>query len=414
MNLKKIIKEEFDAAQDSLIKKWAENEHKMNIMRYENLSPNYVFPNDQFNKLEKSNNDIEDKLYYDDQGFAGDEWIEIAMKYLRELNNEYGLKNPGYNAWAEEQDKNNFFSIDEEKIKERNQHKKFKPKKKKKASKLKHNSSNRIEKSTPRNWSNTYWMDNSIADAIDEVVEPKNVDVDVVKMHNILNNDIWESDELKPEIRRALLKNALLFLEFVGITGIKIYDIVLTGSMANYNYTKDSDIDLHIIVDFNKVDKNVDIVRELFKEKKDNWGLTKDIKINGYDVETYLQDINEPNTMGSGIYSVYKNEWIEKPNRKILSIDKEALQVKAADIMNAIDSLESIQNSDAGLAKLKKIKERIVKLRKTGLQKEGEFSLENLVFKILRHNGYIDKLNDFKKKFFEKSLSVNNNKETKI
>jgi len=276
----------------------------------------------------------------------------------------------------------------------------------KKKERLQHTNKNKKENMTPRYWSSHFWEKKPISKIISEIIDPKNVEIDSIKLHPILNQTIWENDKLKPEVRKALLNNVILFMDFVGINGVKIYDIILTGSMANYNYTNDSDIDLHIVIDYNKIDTNLDIVRELFKEKKDIWSLTNDIKIYGYTVETYLQDINEPNTMGSGIYSVYKNEWIEKPNPKIISIDKEAIQVKAADIMNAIDSLEKISDTNAGFEKIKKIKNKIMKMRKTGLQKEGEFSTENLVFKVLRHTCYIDKLNDAKKRYIEKNLSL--------
>ena len=44
---------------------------------------------------------------------------------------------------------------------------------------------------------------------------------------------------------------------------------------------------------------------------------------------------------------------------------------------------------------IEKIKDRLKDYRSAGLEREGEYSYENLVFKFLRRNGYIQKLFDF-------------------
>jgi hypothetical protein len=55
---------------------------------------------------------------------------------------------------------------------------------------------------------------------------------------------------------------------------------------------------------------------------------------------------------------------------------------------------------------LKKIKDKVKDYRQSGLEKDGEFSYENLVFKYLRRSGHIGKLFDEKTKIKDKELSV--------
>jgi hypothetical protein len=49
-----------------------------------------------------------------------------------------------------------------------------------------------------------------------------------------------------------------------------------------------------------------------------------------------------------------------------------------------------------------KVKSKIMKMRKDGLAERGEFSVENLVFKKLRNEGYIQNLIDLISRSYEK------------
>jgi predicted nucleotidyltransferase len=68
---------------------------------------------------------------------------------------------------------------------------------------------------------------------------------------------------MKEEIREPMLKIASNFIEGLPFD-VKIEDITLTGSLANYNWSSYSDVDLHIIVDFSKIDENYDLVKGFF------------------------------------------------------------------------------------------------------------------------------------------------------
>lgn len=262
-------------------------------------------------------------------------------------------------------------------------------------------------KKTPRFWSSKYWRKHNISDALKEVVEPDTVDVSSIQMHDTLNPLIWDSDmKIKTDVRKALLMNAKRFIEFCDAENLTFADIILTGSMANYNYNESSDLDVHVLLDFKQISENKEFVGDFFKLKKRLWEDTLPIQIKGHDVEMYFQDTAEPHH-SSGTYSLIKDGWIRKPTKKIVNIDSANVQLKSADLMNAIDDLETNRNKENFLKKHEQLKNRIKKLRQSGLDKSGEFSSENLAFKILRNTGYLGKMVDMKNDYLTKELSLN-------
>lgn len=266
---------------------------------------------------------------------------------------------------------------------------------------------NEVEnKKNPRCWSCKFWSKKNVSDVLKEVIEPDSVDVSSLQMHDTLSPLIWdESEKMKPEVRKALLMNAKRFIEFSDVENLKFNDIMLTGSMANFNYNENSDLDIHIVLDFGQVSENKDFVGDFFKLKKTLWNDTLPIQVKGHDVEMYFQDSTEPHH-ASGTYSLYRNEWINKPTKKIVNIDTADVQLKSADYMNAIDDLEKHANSEDFLKKYEKIKDKVKKYRQTGLDRAGEYSVENLVFKVLRNTGYLGKMIELKNKYLTQELSL--------
>lgn len=261
-------------------------------------------------------------------------------------------------------------------------------------------------KKNPRFWSGKYWRGHDISEILKEVIEPDNIDVSSIQMHDTLNPLIWESDEkIKTNVRKVLLKNAKRFIEFCDIEELRFNDIILTGSMANYNYNENSDLDVHIIINFNQISENKEFVGDFFKLKKRLWEEKLPIKVKGHDVEMYIQDSSDPH-YSSGTYSLIKNNWIKKPTKKIININNANVQLKSADLMNAIDDLEKNLNEKDFIRKHEVLKNKIKRLRQSGLNKSGEFSTENLVFKILRNNGYLEKLMSMKNDYLTKTLSL--------
>ena len=45
---------------------------------------------------------------------------------------------------------------------------------------------------------------------------------------------------------------------------VGIEDLRLTGSLANYNWSEYSDVDLHLVVDFEKIDEDIELVKAFF------------------------------------------------------------------------------------------------------------------------------------------------------
>lgn len=230
----------------------------------------------------------------------------------------------------------------------------------------------------------------------------------VLTINDTLEPKIWTNETLSPQISERLVLIAENFVSDLGIEGVSIDDITFTGSLANFNWTKFSDIDLHLIVDFQQIDENYDLVREYFSAKTSNWNKNHNIKIFGYEVEMYVQDSGEEHH-STGVYSIKEDTWITKPVRKTPTIDGEAIKMKAAAFADMIERAEDLyddkkfENShDFSVKLMKKIK----KFRKSGLESNGEYSNENLVFKYLRNNDFIKQLHDLRNDSYDKMMSL--------
>ena len=232
------------------------------------------------------------------------------------------------------------------------------------------------------------------------------------RVNRLVNKDIWDTIcddpscgefkvELKAEIRKALLRVAYDFLESLD-PKMTLTDITLTGSMANYNYTDQSDLDLHILFDFSSMGENGELIQDLFNAKRRIWNDAHDIKIKDHDVELYAQDSKEPHH-STGVFSVLRNKWLVVPHRANPEIDEEYVLKKSQDIMDRIDYLSGLEEKRRSL---EVTKNKIMKMRKSGLERKGEFAEENLIFKTLRNTGYIGKLNDAIRNEYDRSVSL--------
>jgi len=234
------------------------------------------------------------------------------------------------------------------------------------------------------------------------------------KLRDELNPKLWDNDDngeptLKDDVREKLLNITYEFLEFLDVD-LVISDITMTGSLSNYNWSEYSDVDLHIIADFEQFnDIEEPLYEELFRLKKTLFNTEHDISIYGYEVEVYVQNENEPHS-SSGVYSVLFDEWVVKPvNDSVVLVDKESITKKSKRWMETIDTiLENIKDGsiEEMTEKINMLKDKIKKFRTSGLQEGGEYSDENLVFKTLRRNGYIGKIFDFKTKYIDKELTL--------
>lgn len=252
-----------------------------------------------------------------------------------------------------------------------------------------------------------------------QLINEQDIPLDSLKLQDDLNVKIWNKGnnyKLYPDIRAALLKIATYFesfldLEDVNMDGIKIIDVIFTGSLANYNWSEYSDIDIHLIADIDEINPDyLSLLESYFKMKKDRFEEKHDIQINGYDVELYVQNKNAQH-IAAGTYSILQDEWIDFPEKFNKEIDFAMVERKVRNIMSVIDSLEknidfgNIKSYDTILLNLVNIWRKIKKMRQSGLETEGEFALENLVFKMLRRNGYIAKLLSIKNRVIDEKLS---------
>lgn len=251
-----------------------------------------------------------------------------------------------------------------------------------------------------------FWSKKKVSDVLKEVIEPEQVDVSSIQYHDDLNPLIWDNEKLKDDVRKTLLKNAKRFIEFSGLEELQFEDVILTGSMANYNYNENSDLDVHILLNYDQISDNYDFADEFLKMKKSIWNDRYPIQIKGHEVEMYYQDANEAHH-STGTYSILNNEWIDEPTKKIIDIDTNNIKQKGAQLMYEIDDLEKFKDPDIFLERYNVLKDKIKRMRQSGLEENGEFSTENLVFKILRNSGYLEKLVELKNKYLTKDLSLN-------
>ena len=209
--------------------------------------------------------------------------------------------------------------------------------------------------------------------------------------HHELNPAIWDSYSMRTEVRHQLLKIAKNFIKFLEQPNIKLKDVTLSGSSAGYNYSEYSDIDLHLVVNSN----------ELFTAEKIQYNNTYDLKIRGIPVELYVQPAGQIHH-SAGIYSVLDNKWITKPKHEEPTVPVKDIKAKARNYAGQINSAMRSSSLD----KCKQAMEDLKRLRKAGLEANGEQSVENLAFKLLRARGQIDKLRKYIHKLESAELSL--------
>lgn len=241
------------------------------------------------------------------------------------------------------------------------------------------------------------------------------VDVNSFKVKDVLHPRFWSKNgHIKSELLGRLREIANDFFDTLKIN-IPIKDIIFTGSLANYTWSEYSDIDLHVVIDFDEVKKTmkpnneydkVEFVDEYFTGKKELWNQSHDIKIYGFEVEVYVQNINEEHN-STGIYSIMNDEWIVTPTHLELNTNLNSVKRITHKIMKYIDSLQS---SHVSIDKIKELKDKLKKMRKESLEEDGELGTGNLVYKLLRREGYVDKLYQIPVDMYDKEISIQESK----
>jgi hypothetical protein len=255
-----------------------------------------------------------------------------------------------------------------------------------------------------------------IDENIDFEVNSSDIDLSSFKKRSELA-PIWlDDDTLDSRVRLRLLDIADDFWEFVNLTWVKPSGIILTGSICNFNWSKYSDIDLHLIVDFDEIDEKTDFVRDYLDAKKNEWNNEhSELTILGFPVELYVQNIGEMPQSG-GIYDLEGDEWLKKPDMgsvKPIGLDKFSIKDKAAEIMTIIDDMYNALNSTDDSHMVETIGEdaqylwkKVKSMRKTSLERNGESGAGNIVYKILRRTQYLDKLFKLMSIVYDKNNSI--------
>jgi hypothetical protein len=245
----------------------------------------------------------------------------------------------------------------------------------------------------------------------EELIEDRKGDEEIVKSFepkDSLSDQIFEGSDgkfsMRDDIRKRLVEISNDFIESFGVEFF-IHDVTLTGSLSNYNWSQYSDVDLHILIDFDETEYPIDLVKEFFDAKERVWNEKHDIKIKGFDVEVYVQDVKQEH-VSSGVYSILHNKWLIEPERNKPNIDDRMILQKAEHYAKQIDSLIKKSNKTNVLQMIDDLRKKIKTFRQSGLEQGGEYSYENLTFKLLRRNGYFGKLIKLKKDITDKKLSI--------
>lgn len=233
--------------------------------------------------------------------------------------------------------------------------------------------------------------------------ELQSIDEDSFRVYNdTLCPALWnESLQLDPAVRSGLLKVAEDFYEKTGFKA-PIIDIYLMGSIANYNWTPDSDADIHIIIDYDQLQMPKDTAKEVVRTVASQWNSEHEVTVKGHKVEINLQNAKEQKPHVTGIYSLKSGQWIRQPVHQNVQINKMLVQTKYKAMKKYVEAVINSGDRDA----MKQAKKYIDAFRQYGLDTSGELSVENIVFKALRAKGLLTQLKNSIVQVYDKEMTV--------
>ena len=222
---------------------------------------------------------------------------------------------------------------------------------------------------------------------------------EAIEVHSELNPKLWDGAKLKEEVKNQILIIVNAFIDYVGVP-MKVRDIQLVGSNASYNYTDDSDLDVHIITNFDAVSSDTYLLQLFYNASKSAFNNKYDISIHGVPVELYVEDM-ETSVHSNGIYSVTTDSWIKAP--KIIT------ELPKYDITDNIETWaskinEALKSGDIEI--LSDMIDRLYIMRKNSIAVDGEFGPGNLIFKELRNMGLVKAIKDKIEELESNNLSL--------
>jgi hypothetical protein len=227
-----------------------------------------------------------------------------------------------------------------------------------------------------------------------------------LEYHDTLNPKLWdENAHLDPEVRQKLLEIASEWQESAKIPQEAIRDIVITGGNVNYNYTEQSDIDVHFLYAPEHMPiKDPDILKDYFFAKKDIWARKHKILVKGYPIELFAEPADKIHPLGQGVYSILHDHWIQRAEHQ--NFDWEHDTGLRKDVYSNVRQINKILKGQVPMDLAQQFAERLRASRGEAIQQDGEFARGQLVFKDLRNRGYLQKLSDYILKAKDKKLSL--------
>lgn len=223
--------------------------------------------------------------------------------------------------------------------------------------------------------------------------------IESYEIHEQLNKKIFDGEKLKPEVREKILDIVDEFIDNLWIK-IDVLDIQLLGSNASYNYTDQSDMDIHIITNFELLNVPEEVANALYNLEKSNFNDKYDITIKGIPVELYVEDVNS-GAVSNGVYSVVNDNWIKFP-KKIINVPKYDLDKQISIWENKINNVVNNGTIDD----IKNVINILYMIRKNSITVDGEFGKGNVLFKELRNKGLLDSLKNKVRKITSNTLSL--------
>ena len=223
------------------------------------------------------------------------------------------------------------------------------------------------------------------------------------EVHNTLNPRLWNSDNtLKSDVKQKINEIVEQFISTLDEVPLNIVDIRIVGSNASYNYTKYSDLDVHIVTNFDLIDASSEILQLMYNALKAKFNIEYDISIHGVDVELYVEDIRST-ALSNGVFSVLLDKWIKFP-KKLTDVPQVDIEPEFSEWKSQLETALSSNDSDVIMNAIN----NIYLLRKDSLSNEGEYGKGNLIFKEIRNIGLLDDLRNAYKATRSKELSLEN------
>ena len=235
-----------------------------------------------------------------------------------------------------------------------------------------------------------------------------------IELHDELNPIIFdESNKLRPLVRKSLLRVISKYIESSEIISMSdVIDAQLVGSIASYNFTPYSDLDVHLVVNMEAVSCDPALFQLACNAERSNFNKNYDITIKGIEIEMYVEDV-KASTASNGIYSLYKDEWIKFPQKiTVPNYDSDEEYIALLDKWKSL--AETVLGSANEAQQVQDYINNLYNLRRTSIMTEGEFGKGNLVFKEIRNLGLLDKLKEKQYELSSKELSLESMTESNV